>query len=76
MEPDSASTDDDPGGDLQEFQSQGIHLGRGQRGLLEFFSQREHQDVGGDMEQEADLVGPARPVSVPRGVCRPRSYGL
>jgi hypothetical protein len=47
----------DAGADLQEFETQGVDLGRGQFRALELTAQQPKQAIGRGVEQQPELVG-------------------
>ena len=57
VDPDAAAGFPDAGADLQELETQGVDLGRGQVRTLEMAAQQPEQAVGHGMEQQPELVG-------------------
>ena len=57
MQPDAAAGLPDAGPDLQEFEAQGIDLGRSQFRALEVVAQQPKQAVGRGVEQQPELIG-------------------
>jgi len=45
------------GPDLQELESQGVHLGGGQRGALEMVTQQPRQAISRGVEEQPELIG-------------------